>query len=307
MTVKTVLVTGARGFLGHFVVRHYRSAGWRVTCLGHGEPSDGEHDDGVAWHQGDVELPTLERLGIEPDLLVHCAGSGSVTASIADPFGDHARTVGSTAAVLEFVRRCSPRTVVVYPSSAAVYGDAAHCPASEGSKTRLQPASPYGAHKLMAEHLCASYGAHFGVSVAVVRFFSIYGEGLRKQLLWDACRKIGQGDDLFFGTGEESRDWLHAEDAARLIAAVAEHASPSCPVYNGASGTSTTVRQALTLLYRELAPWRSPRFSMQARTGDPRDLRADIGHTLSIGWLPEVRLAQGVVRYARWFEAVRHD
>ncbi|MFX5476882.1 NAD-dependent epimerase/dehydratase family protein, partial [Acinetobacter baumannii] len=79
-----------------------------------------------------VDLGTLERLEIAPDLLVHCAGSGSVSASLSDPFVDYVRTVDSTVAVLEYVRRHSPHTPVVYPSSAAVYGDAAHLPAKEG-------------------------------------------------------------------------------------------------------------------------------------------------------------------------------
>lgn len=306
MTQKTVLVTGARGFFGGYVAEHYLAAGWRVVGLGHGNPGCA-HEGRMVWHRAHVVLESLERLEIEPDLLVHCAGGGSVGASLRDPFGDHTRTVDSTAAVLEYVRRHCPRTPVVYPSSAAVYGNAAHCPASEGSTVRLRPASPYGAHKLMGEQLCASYGAHFGVSVAVVRFFSIYGEGQRKQLLWDACRKIGQRDDLFGGTGEESRDWLHAEDAARLVAAVSPHASPACPIYNGASGTTTTVRQALTLLYRELAPSRHPRFSLDARDGDPCDQCADIGHTLTTGWAPQIRLEKGVQRFAQWFEAVRDD
>lgn len=326
MMQKTVLVTGAKGFLGRFVADHYLAAGWRVVGLGHDnakprrcagrhgrDAGRGAQDQGTAtgrlleWHTGDVDLVTLQALGVRPELLVHCAGGGSVSASIADPFGDYARTVGSTAAVLEFVRRSSPDTVVVYPSSAAVYGNAAHCPVTERGVALPHPASPYGSHKLMAEQLCASYAEHFGMAVAVIRFFSIYGEGLRKQLLWDACRKIGRGDDLFFGSGDESRDWLHAEDAARLIAAVAAHAGPACPIFNGASGTPTTVRDALALLYRELAPRREPRFSCEPRPGDPHDLRADIGHTLTTGWVPEVRLTQGIRRYARWFQGSCND
>ncbi|XQU70884.1 hypothetical protein OJJOAM_003673 [Cupriavidus sp. H18C1] len=176
MTEKTVLVTGARGFFGGYVVEHYLAAGWRVVGLGHGNP--GSACEGhVVWHHAPVCLERLERLEMEPDLLVHCAGGGSVSVSLRDPFGDHARTVDTTAAVLEYVRRHCPRTPVVYPSSAAVYGNAAHLPASEGSTARLRPASPYGMHKLMAEQLCASYGAHFGVSVAVVRFFRSMARG----------------------------------------------------------------------------------------------------------------------------------
>lgn len=317
---KTVLVTGAKGFLGRYVARHYAATGWRVIGLGHEPPARGSGDprstygpldpadpSALEWHCCDISLEALETLRPRPDLIVHCAGSGSVAASMRDPFSDHARTVGSVAAVLEYARRHCPDAVVVYPSSAAVYGNGARDPAAEQAVARQGAASPYGAHKLMAEQLCYSYAAHFGMRVAVVRFFSIYGEGLRKQLLWDACCKIRRGDDVYFGTGEESRDWLHAEDAARLVAAVAECAGGGCPVYNGASGTPATVRHALSLLYAALAPGRFPRFSQQARPGDPADLRADIARSLSLGWSPAIPISQGISRYAQWFVGAVHD
>ncbi|MBY4896849.1 NAD(P)-dependent oxidoreductase [Cupriavidus sp. AU9028] len=314
---KTVLVTGAKGFLGRYVARHYAAAGWRVVGVGH-EPrassgvgpafGHGQADPRqLEWHCCDISLDALEGLRPRPDLVVHCAGSGSVAASMQDPFGDHARTVGSLAGVLEYVRRHCPEAVVIYPSSAAVYGNGARDPASEQAVEQQAAASPYGAHKRMAEQLCYSYAEHFGMRVAVVRFFSIYGEGLRKQLLWDACWKIRRGDDVYYGTGEESRDWLHAEDAARLVAAVAQRAGAGCPIYNGASGKPATVRQALSLLYGALAPGRSPRFSQQPRRGDPADLRADIGRSLSLGWSPAVPMAAGIARYARWFAGAVHD
>ena len=59
-------------------------------------------------------------------------------------------------------------------------------------------------HEKMVEDLCASYANSFNLSVAIIRFFSLYGPGLQKQLLWDACNKFsGQTDRVeFFGTGE---------------------------------------------------------------------------------------------------------
>jgi len=298
-----VLVTGARGFLGGFVLRHYVRAGWDVIGLGRDAAPGAEPvPASVAWHAGEVTLETLTSLGLRPDLIVHCAGSGSVPGSFSDPAGDLRDTVHSTAAVLEFVRQHCPGCVVVYPSSAAVYGNAAGAPVDEDSPVSIHaPGSPYGTHKLMAEQLCLSYGRHFGLSVAIVRLFSIYGEGLRKQLLWDACQKIERGDHVYGGTGGECRDWMHAEDAARLLAAVAPYAEPECPIFNGASGEPTTVRDVLHLLYRELGVHAAPRFSQRARPGDPTSLQADTSRALAIGWTPSIDLEHGIARYARWY------
>ena len=112
----------------------------------------------------------------------------------------------------------------------------------------LAPLSPYGLHKCLAEDLCRFYAAYWKLPIAVIRFFSLYGEGLRKQLLWDACKKLHGDAFIFEGTGNEERDWLHVEDAVRLIALAGEHASSLCPIVNGGSGAARSVRSVLEAL-----------------------------------------------------------
>lgn len=309
MAKNMVLVTGARGFLGGFALRHYVRAGWDVIGLGRDAAAGAEPlPANVAWHAGEVSMKTLISLGVRPNLIVHCAGGGSVPQSFSNPAGDLRDTVDATAAVLEFVRQHCTECVVVYPSSAAVYGNAAADQVDEDVPVSIRaPGSPYGTHKLMAEQLCLSYARHFGLSVAIVRLFSIYGEGLRKQLLWDACQKIERGDHVYGGTGSECRDWMHAEDAARLLAAVAPYAQPECPIFNGGSGEPTTVRDVLHLLYRELGVNAVSRFSQHPRPGDPRSLQADISRALGIGWTPSISLKRGIARYAHWYGQGHHE
>ena len=297
---KTVLVTGAHGFLGRHVARAFANDGATVTGLGHGawDRSTADHFGLTFWHSADVTLDTLVTYGGKPDVIVHCAGSGSVGFSVEQPHQDFVRTVANTAAVLEYVRLHSPRTVVVYPSSAAVYGNAIRLPIREDSA--LSPASPYGVHKLMAEELCQSYARHYGVAVAIVRYFSIYGEGLQKQLLWDACAKALRNESAFFGTGEELRDWVHAEDAAALLRTAAMHATPDCPIVNGGSGTGVTVREILTELLAA-AGKPSPTFNGTPRPGDPKGYEADIAAATAWGWAPTIPWRDGVRRYATWF------
>ena len=76
----------------------------------------------------------------------------------------------------------------------------------------------------------------------------MYGCGLRKQLLWDACGKFAKKEDVFMGTGDEVRDWLHVEDAAELLLAAASHASAECPTVNGDCAEGVSVREFLNIL-----------------------------------------------------------
>lgn len=299
---KTALVTGAHGFIGRHVARRFAEAGYEVRGIGHGawDRKDFSGHGITFWHQAHVQLDSLVTYGGEPDVIAHCAGSGSVMFSMSHPLQDFDRTVSSTAAVLEYVRLHSPGTVVVYPSSAAVYGNADVLPIRECAPR--EPISHYGIHKLLAERLCQSYADNFQVSVAIVRFFSVYGEGLRKQLLWDACSRVTSEGDTFFGTGSELRDWLHVEDAARLLLKAASHAAGSCPIVNGGSGQGITVREILSMVFEEFSPGRMPLFSGEARPGDPAGYQADIRMAEVWGWKPEVPLADGIKRYVEWFK-----
>ena len=299
---KSVLVTGAHGFVGRHVARCFSEAGYVVTGIGHGTWDREEFSTfGITfWHQSHVNLESLVTYGGEPEIIAHCAGSGSVMFSMTHPLQDYDRTVSSTAAVLEYVRLHSPGTIVVYPSSAAVYGDAEKLPISESDA--LKPVSHYGVHKLVAEQLCHSYARNFSVPVAVVRYFSVFGEGLRKQLIWDACSRVSSGNFTFFGTGAEMRDWLHVDDAARLLIVAASHAGSGCPIVNGGSGTGVTVSGILSMVFREFGLTRSAGFSGEPRLGDPPGYQADIQLATKWGWRPGISLSDGIKRYVEWFK-----
>lgn len=299
--MSTILVTGANGFLGRHVSRVAAMHGHHVIGLGHGDWAEDTWDQwGLSvWHELDVTVASLVAHVGTPDVLVHCAGSSSVGFSFDNPAQDFDRTVRTTVEVLEYMRTCAPETALVYPSSAAVYGSAATLPISEDSP--LAPISPYGVHKKIAEDLCRSYSESFGLRVAIVRIFSAYGAELRKQLLWDACRKALTGDYRFGGTGRETRDWVNGEDVARLLLIAGDHAVPGSAIVNGASGTEVAVGSILAVLFDALGAGRKPEFTGTVRLGDPERLVGDPSRALAWGWSPQRAWQDGVRDYADWF------
>lgn len=296
-------MTGAYGFIGRHVARQLNCDGWRVIGLGHGSWNREEWQSwGISeWHTADVTLNSLITYGGKPDVILHCAGSGSVGFSMMYPHQDFQRTVETTIAVLEYVRMYAPRARVAFPSSGGVYGEANRLPISETDS--ISPASPYGVHKRMAEELCESYARHFGVTISIVRLFSVYGAGLRKQLLWDASHKIMSGNMEFFGTGEEIRDWLHVEDAARLLITATAYASAACPLVNGGAGEGISVRNVLADLIACFNRDVTPKFSGVARDGDPAGYLADISLARKWKWQPTISLSVGLREYAEWFQS----
>jgi UDP-glucose 4-epimerase len=295
------LVTGAYGFIGRHVARHLAEDGYSVTGLGHGAWSRHEWSEwGIqTWHSADVTPDTLASYGGEPEVIVHCAGSGSVAYSMSHPRQDFERTVDTALGIFEFQRIYAPKARLVIPSSAGVYGPVTTMPIAV--TTPRNPVSPYGTHKKIVEDLAQSYAGHFGLNIAVVRLFSVYGIGLRKQLLWDACEKFAKGDVVFSGTGEETRDWLHVDDTARLIIAVAAVSSPDCPTFNGGTGMATTNRAVLGRLAQQQRPPLEPRYSGISRPGDPLHYQADMSSAHSLPWRPLRDLTAEVEAYAKWY------
>jgi len=303
------IVTGCSGFIGRHCAREL--AANHCVVLGLDVASMPEAQDwGIAhFLQAPVNAAALDDIALRhglPQCLIHCAGSGSVSVSLQNPYADFMANVQSALEVLDFSRRNKATVKVVLPSSAAVYGNISASPLTEA--VAGQPSSPYGVHKKIMEDLATSYGQNFAVPSACVRLFSVYGAGLKKQLLWDACRKAERGDFSFFGSGTEERDWLYVGDAARLLILAAEHASPTVPVVNGGTGQGTSINEVLTILGRTWSPVLTPQFTGQARVGDPDRLVAAISRLRDWGFTPCISLEQGIHDYARWFQGqARHD
>lgn len=308
---KHVLITGGFGFLGRNVARAYSQQGWRVTGIGRGRWDAGQAKaHGFdSWLDASVSMSSLVTLNDRFDVIVHCAGNGSVAYSVEHPLQDFEKTVQGTAELLEFMRVTKSQAVLVYPSSAGVYGSKPDAPIAEDAAPN--PISPYGYTKRIAEELIECYVRTYGVKVAIVRFFSIYGPGLTKQLLWDASGKLLANDGgaaTFWGTGEETRDWITGEDAAELIiAAAAAVAERGLLIVNGASGERITVATVLEMLHAALGVRCDIKFNGEVREGDPRFYHASMGVANALGWKPRTSLAQGLRSYVGWLRAFREN
>lgn len=310
--MSVVWVTGAKGFIGRHLSTYLAAEGLTVSGLGHGAlPPELLSQQGLThWINGDIDAHNLQQLfrctGF-PDVIYHLAGGSSVGLSLQTPAEDFRRSVVSTAALLEWVRIANPKIKIVVSSSAAVYG-------SIGLKRipeigQFTPYSPYGFHKRTAELICESYAQNFGLKIAVVRLFSVYGPGLCKQLLWDLCCRLMRMPDFLelHGTGAEIRDWLYVADAVKLLVAVSELEPLEFLLLNGATGIGTSVRDVAILMCKAMGVAPEVKFSGHKRPGDPFSLVGDttrLQEALSIQL--DYSLNLGLAEYAKWFKQFRN-
>ena len=291
----TAVVTGAGGFIGRYVARCLSDRGYEVIGIGRTPWSAGHEEWGI--HRFvcfDLTRDNLRALCLSPDVLVHCAGASEVGRSFTEPHVDFCNSALTASAVLDYVRSSARTCRIAFASSASVYGVTKSSPITED--VPVDPISPYGHHKAFVERLAAYYSRDFELSTAVVRLFSVYGIGLRKQLFWDACGKLARGERAFHGTGEERRDWLHVSDAAGLLVAAAENATTELLVLNGGSGTATSVKDALNMVTSSFGGV-PIQFTGATRRGDPTSYVAGIGRAMALGWQPHIALTEGLAQY----------
>jgi len=302
----SIWVMGAYGFIGRHLTRLFALTGHSVSGIGHGNWHQ-QHATAWGmkhWINGEisyVNLQLLQQADGTPETIYHLAGGSSVGAAISNPREDFSRTVDSTLEILEWIRMQSPSTRLIAVSSAAVYGSGHYGEILEGQVGA--PFSPYGYHKLIMEQLCQSYAYTYGVSVVTPRLFSVYGEYLKKQLLWDLCEKLNSGTSLIElgGTGEELRDWTDIRDVTRALVLIKDHASHAAPIINVGTGKATSVRDVVGLAVEAWPKKVNISFSGKSRTGDPFSLVANGYRLCELGFEWRIPLINGVRDYVSWY------
>ncbi len=284
------LIVGARGFIGSHLKDFMANFGDVVTV------------SLSSLKSGDRKTELTQLFArIQPDVCVNCSGAAHVPSSFSNPLHDFEMNTASVYEMLAAIREKSPATRFVHLSSAAVYGSPVTLPIGEGAM--LRPVSPYGYHKLAAEHFCQEFSNIYGVRTVSLRIFSAYGPGLRKQLLWDTyCKWRNSTEVKLFGTGNETRDFIFIDDVCEAIRVVVKRAEFCGESINIASGTAISIREIVTLLLKELGGTHQANFLGQKREGDPDSWCADIAALKALGFENGTSIIDGIKATAQWLK-----
>lgn len=295
-----VLITGDEGFIGKYLSNYYISRnaevyGWDIKGVHSGnsiyQPAD-------MMKQEDAEKVLSE---IQPDYIYHCAGIADVRRSVETPLLDLESNYITTHNLLFAMKKLRMKSCrFLLFSSAAVYGSPMSLPISEESA--VHPLSPYALHKLAAEEVCRFVYANDELDTKIIRIFSAYGPGLKKQIFWDMYNKIMQTGKLeLWGSGSESRDYIYIDDLIQAVTLIAHQSPKDTLVYNVANGVETTIRQAAESFADHFGVGRSIiRFNGIVREGDPVNWKADISKLMNLGYSRNVSFDEGIRKYVEW-------
>ncbi|WAR44089.1 NAD-dependent epimerase/dehydratase family protein [Methylomonas rapida] len=300
---KRALILGAAGFIGSHLVQRL-NAGNEFTHLalaGHGVAQK-YYSSNMMIFDGLIDSNMLNQCPT-PDVILFAAGSASVGASIENPTKDFKLSIPSLVDLLDKLRTNWPRSRLVYISSAAVYGESSSI--ATPTQSQLLPLSPYGLHKKISEELILFELIRNRLDAVIVRPFSIYGPGLKKQLLWDALNKAQLGHYSFFGTGNEMRDWIFVDDLVSLLVDISLYPERFPTILNIGTGIPVSVANILRKLYTAFGIWQSPTFVNVNKAGDPCDLSADPMEQTPYSSYFKTPLDKGLQHYVNWFRSIQ--
>ena len=237
------------------------------------------------------------------DAVIHLAGQPGVRASWGEEFDVYLReNVLSTQRLLEAARSAGLQKFVI-ASSSSVYGQAERFPTLESDTPR--PVSPYGVTKLAAEHLCHLYHTAFGVPVAMLRYFTVFGPRQRPDMAFHIfCRAALEGRPLtVFGDGRQTRDFTYVTNVvqANILAGTRPAEIVSGHPVNVGAGERTSLQQLASLI-RDVPGRPLVCQSVAPRAGDVRDSLAGLERTKRLlGYEVDVGLREGLRRTWDWF------
>jgi UDP-glucuronate 4-epimerase len=194
----------------------------------------------------------------------------------------------------------------VFASSSSVYGNSSKVPFSEEDAVE-EPISPYAATKRAGELICYTFNHLYKLPIACLRFFTVYGPRQRPDLaIHKFTRLISAGQPLpFFGDGTTSRDYTFVDDTVSGIVAAMEKID-RYRVYNLGGSSPVSLNDLIAELERAVGK-KAILDRKPAQPGDVERTYADLTRsTAELGYAPQIGLAEGLKRFANWFNEYGH-
>jgi UDP-glucuronate 4-epimerase len=233
------------------------------------------------------------------DQVIHLAARAGVRPSLADPALYQRVNVEGTVNVLEAARLNGVKKITI-ASSSSVYGLNSRTPFVETDPIST-PISPYAASKLASESLGHVWHHLYGLDVAMLRFFTVYGPRQRPDLaIYKFAKLILAGKPIpVFGDGTAARDYTFVADTVDGVVACTQR-ELGYEIFNLGESQVVTLARMIELL--EAALGKKAIIDRQPlQPGDVPITYANIDKARTkLGYNPQVKIEQGIQRFAQW-------
>lgn len=329
---KTILVTGAAGFIGFHVADRLLADGWTVVGL---DNLNDYYDVGLkqarlavlAGHSGFrfEKLDLADRAGMAAlfaretfRTVIHLGAQAGVRYSLLNPQAYVDSNLTGFGNVIEGCRRNGCEHLI-FASSSSVYGANTKLP-FRTSDSVDHPISLYAATKKANELMAHTYAHLFRLPATGLRFFTVYGPWGRPDMaMWIFARAILAGEPIrLFGNGDMQRDFTFIDDIVEAIVRLAQ--KPPCPnpawsgdapdpatssapwrIFNIGANVPVELMHVVRLMEKAIGREAVKEF-LPIQPGDLPATFADVADLAAeVDFRPRTSIEDGIVRFVAWY------
>jgi len=308
-----ILVTGGAGFIGsnfvHYLIdetEHDVTVLDKLTYAGNLASLSGLPADRFAFVKGDIaDAELVDGLVASHDAVVHYAAESHNDNSLADPRPFVDTNIIGTFTLIEAARKHGTRFHHI--STDEVYGDLElDDPARFTESTAYNPSSPYSSTKAGSDLLVRAWVRSFGLQATISNCSNNYGpyQHVEKFIPRQITNVLRGERPKLYGTGENVRDWIHADDHSRAVLTILERGRIGETYLIGADGEKDN-KEVVELILELLGQPRDAYDHVNDRPG--HDLRYAIDSTklrTELGWRPQFQdFESGLAATIEWYRA----
>lgn len=316
---KTVVVTGAAGFLGSHLVDSLLAAGAKVIGVDNlvsGSKANIEHLSSNAkftFIEADVITapPTYLSSDLKIDCILHFASIASPPGYQAKPIETYLVNSLATHNLLQYLKNNNPHGRFLFASTSEVYGDPLEHPQKETYWGNVNPngrRSCYDEGKRLGETICGVHERDFGLDVRIVRIFNTYGPRMNindGRVIPSFVKEALAGQKLsVFGDGSQTRSYCYVDDLVKGILLLASGDNLKGATINIGNPGEYTVLDTAKLIWKVIHGETEPQIEFHPLPADdPLKRRPDISRAQEVlHWAPTVAFEQGLQKTIEYFQ-----
>jgi len=294
---RRAIVTGGAGFIGSHMVDLLLDRGFEVAAVDNLKTGRISNLEG---HKGSdrLEVHTVDMATVPADspifrdteYVFHFGGLGDIVPSIERPLDYTHANITGTLTMLEAARQAGVKKFV-YAASSSCYGANPVVPTPESAT--IKPEYPYAFSKWAGEEAVFHWGTVYGLPVASIRMFNVYGPRVRTTGVYGAvfgvflAQKLHGKPLTVVGDGTQTRDFVYVTDVCKAFLQAAE-SDVTGEVFNLGAGNPQPINKLAQLIGGEIT-------YLPKRPGEPDCTWADISKIQRmLGWSPTVSFEEGV-------------
>ena len=310
-----ILVTGAAGFIGshlcEYLVNSHYVYGLDNFCDFY-DPEIKRNNIGKLKNHKNFQLFEVDirdKAGLNFifsensfDIVIHLAAMAGVRPSIEDPDTYTEVNINGTVNLLEECKKNNVKKFI-FASSSSVYGNNPKVPFSEKDSVDF-PISPYAATKKAGELICYTYHHLYQISMAALRFFTVYGPRQRPDLaIHKFAKKIINNEPIqIFGDGTTERDYTYIDDIINGIIKAIDFIiqNNDYQIFNLGESKTISLERMIKTIETSLGK-KAQKEWLPMQPGDVIRTYADISKSKKmLGYNPKVDFELGIQKFIEW-------